>query len=488
MKTIIPTNQKGVATILNRRTIAIVFTAVVLFCVLRVTYRIEAETQEVAVLAAQEEALIDEADVDDVLTESKVMPLWGESTLPVLYITLEEDEALTEKEFSDATLTLTYPDSMLPTDDEEDADDAIAADAQAEEETLTINDASLDIEVRYRGNSTYDYEKKPYKIKLETAADLLRATLDETAESAATDWVLLANAVDESNLRNYYMYLAAAQLDGLEYVPEGIFVEVYFGDEYRGVFLLCEEIEVDDARLDIDDELFVDNAMLLEMRMGQKQEYGFALTYQDETKRYDVRSEVLSERQVVRARDAVEAMYEAIASGDQEAVAATMDLDSCVDMYLLQEFTMNVDVNYGSFYIYLKENDDTVYFGPPWDFDRSLGYFEVSDMLFCANIEHDFGAGGMQMYYDLMQLDWFQDLVRERWNEKKDIFLETIGSVLGLEAQYQEAFLKNYEYWFVDEGQTEAEWKAEYEAQYTYLYYWTASRYTWMDNYFNNVM
>ncbi len=264
--------------------------------------------------------------------EQSVVVNTGEAELPELYITLTQDEVLSEKEYSDAQMTLVYPESMLP-------------------EQQAIDAEALSIQVRYRGNSTYEYDKKPFKIKLEEEADLLRASTDANSEGTANDWILLADWVDRTHLHNYYMCLVGGQLDGLEFVPEGIFVEVYFEGEYQGVYFLCEEVEVDLARLNVQDSDAIENAVLMEMTHTATQEYYFEVEYQDRTVVYDIHSEIVLDEQVLRAQQCVTDALAALATGEQETIAAAIDLDSCVDMYLLQEFMMNVDVGYSSFYL-----------------------------------------------------------------------------------------------------------------------------------------
>ena len=54
-------------------------------------------------------------------------------------------------------------------------------------------------QIKGRGNSTWLQAKKPYQIKLKEKADLLQS--GEKANANKT-WILLANAVDASLLRN----------------------------------------------------------------------------------------------------------------------------------------------------------------------------------------------------------------------------------------------------------------------------------------------
>ncbi len=383
--------------------------------------------------------------------------------MPVLYLTLDTDPALTEKEYSDATLSVDYSGLVVAED--------------------------ISMQLRYRGNTTYGYDKKPFKIKLDTAADLLVGNFSETGQNAATDWILLADWRDSGYFRNYFALWTASQLDGIEFVVEFTFVEVYFEGEYQGVYLMCEEVEIDTARLNLDENATGANAVLMEAIVTADAENSFQVTYGDEGEfDYNIRSNVSSDAQIERAQAAVQAANDAIVSGDQAAIAAVIDLDSCIDMYLVQEFTMNADVGYGSFYIYIKENDDTIYFGSPWDFDRCMGNETRSEdyTLFYASAS-DRNTSTNEWYRDLMQLDWFEQMVADRWNEKKDVFLAGLDEITALEEAYQETLLGDYAIWYQEEGQSADDLFAAYEAEQTQLREWIQNRYDWFDDYFNNL-
>lgn len=402
-----------------------------------------------------------------------LLVLWGSAlymqridtvSVPVLYITLDTDDALTDVQYSEASLKLTYP--------------------------AQISNDSISITVRYRGNSTYNKDKKSYKIKLDEKMDLLTGA-GSVSDDAARDWVLLANIMDATMLCNYFSLTAAQGFSGLAFVPECMFVEVYFQGEYQGIYLMCEDIEVNEARLDIDDQGNGDVAVLLEMCKYLDQDYSFEVDYGGETLSFDVCSDIANEAQVERAIDAITAVNEAILSGDQAAISAVIDLESCIDMYLVHEFTKNVDVGWGSFYVYLEADDDTLYFGPPWDFDRCMSQDARSADyagLYAAGEADEERVYINHWYVDLMQLDWFQDMVQERWNEKKDVFLETLEEMAALEETYRTLFQQDYLYWRVDASTADDVWQQVYLQEYQTLYDWIAGRYDWMDYYLNDVL
>ncbi len=104
---------------------------------------------------------------------------------------------------------------------------------------------SGDVKIKLRGNSTRYLPKQPYKIKLESKADLL-------GMGSNKHWVLLANAIDHTFIRNKLVYDFSADL-GASYAAESDNVVLILNDEYQGVYQLCEHLRVGNERVDIFD-------------------------------------------------------------------------------------------------------------------------------------------------------------------------------------------------------------------------------------------
>ena len=90
------------------------------------------------------------------------------------------------------------------------------------------NDVSYfgSVEIKGRGNSTWNVEKKPYQIKFDKKVDFL-------GMGEARKWVLLANYYDHSSLRTDLAFYIARELD-MNYAFDGRFAELYIDDEKIG--------------------------------------------------------------------------------------------------------------------------------------------------------------------------------------------------------------------------------------------------------------
>lgn len=151
------------------------------------------------------------------------------SQLPVVYIDTADGLDVLEKE--------TYKDAHLRLQgNEEFSDSSILYDGV--------------MEIKGRGNSTWDYAasnglKKPYKLKLDEKADLLGMGKNK-------HWVLLANLIDHTNMRNQLMYEFSRDI-GMECYMDSKQVVVILNGEYLGLYQLCEHKRVDENRIDVFD-------------------------------------------------------------------------------------------------------------------------------------------------------------------------------------------------------------------------------------------
>lgn len=100
-------------------------------------------------------------------------------------------------------------------------------------------------QLKLRGNSTIDRPKKPYKLKLETKSDLF-------GMGSSKHWVLLANDIDHTFIRNKLVYDFYNDIGG-DYACESLNVILILNGNYQGVYQLCEQIRIEENRVDIFD-------------------------------------------------------------------------------------------------------------------------------------------------------------------------------------------------------------------------------------------
>ena len=101
-----------------------------------------------------------------------------------------------------------------------------------------------ELEIRGRGNSSWEAPKKPYRVKLGSKADIFRI-------GANKHWTLLANYYDPSLSRNKLSYDFSGELGLVSMDSENVIL--IMNGEYQGVYQLCEHIRIDKTRINITD-------------------------------------------------------------------------------------------------------------------------------------------------------------------------------------------------------------------------------------------
>lgn len=279
--------------------------------------------------------------------------------------------------------------------------------------------------IKGRGNTTWEnIDKKPYNIKLDKTAALL-------GMSKSKKWCLLANGQDHSLIRNKIMYDLAND-SGLTYSPDSQYADVYANGEYIGTYEITEKVEAGKNNLvkiyDLEGETEKANGdadlstynQVLVGGNGDKNSYkyydipnnpsditgGYVLEFDvnsDDKYRGEASGFVTSRGQCVVVKDPeycskqqVEYIRDYVQKAEDAYYSSTgintlgkhyseyMDMDDLARMYLVQEFSVNIDSGITSCFFYKDSevaanrvsNDSIIHAGPAWDFDVALGNLE----------------------------------------------------------------------------------------------------------------
>ena len=260
--------------------------------------------------------------------------------------------------------------------------------------------------IRGRGNATFGYPKKPYKIKLDEKAKILDMPSDK-------EWVLLANYCDKSLLRTSIAFKLSEMLD-MYWTPRMEFVELFLNGRYMGNYLLGEHVKVATDRLNV-----TDNGYLIERDGYYQQEPVYFMTQRGNPftfKHPD--TDDITQEQIDYIHNYMD-QFETVLYSDNFTDPSTgyrkyINAESWVNWYLTNEILCNKDCNY-YFYKYDNTDDTKLGMSPVWDFEWSLGvgwnYNEPArvDVLVQRSL-----------YFDrLMQDPYFAGLVKKRWDEIK---------------------------------------------------------------------
>ena len=348
----------------------------------------------------------------------------------------------------------------------------------------------MEMEIRGRGNFSWNTPKKSYRIKLSKKQNLLGQ-----GDGKAKSWTLIANHCDKSLIRNYITLNFARKLEGLTFMSSATSVDLYLNGEYRGVYLLCEQNQVHEKRVNIaENPESLLTGYFIEMSNYSAENVFHAGGRAYETKNDLSASPDLYNRQQSYIASIVQTCWDAVRRGDQSEIEQLLDIDSVVDAYIVEELFKNKDDGWDSFYMYYDATvtGEVLHFGPIWDFDLSGGNADEG----CAYPDGLWAGVSGQMqdngwFCTLVQYNWFRKLIVERWNELKGEIDQIPDDILAEAKRGFNAYSRNFEKWKIFSQRINLEPPQvlelhSYTAQYEYYASWMTRRIAWMDGYLND--
>ena len=248
----------------------------------------------------------------------------------------------------------------------------------ASEENVLIS--TNNVAITGRGNSTWEiYEKKGYVLEFGEAEPLL-------SMEPARKWVLLANASDDSMIRNYLTYQVAKQMD-MPFSVECAYADLWINGDYRGTYLISEKAEIGDNRLPLKSQ----GAVLIEQdesvypdgvyRVLQEEAYPFysgSLDKYFSLKQTSYKNSALIPKSIASFNQQLDELMEYLritipSDVTLEKLNTMIDVDSVLKYYLISEYTLNCEAYVSSFFWYQDGPDDIIHLGPIWDYDTCMG-------------------------------------------------------------------------------------------------------------------
>ena len=319
--------------------------------------------------------------------------------------------------------------------------------------------------VRLRGNTTQEYPKKPFAIKLTSGASVLGMPSHKR-------WVLLANWLDHSMIRNTVAFDIAHAIEsavksnnlaqGIPWNVHGYNVELVVDGHYVGNYYLCEQIKIDGNRLNIkkpydaedNPAAFADCGYLLEFDMKEDTDIKYTTSNgawvkfkNDEPESSDVYKAVSQK---------IQGIEDNLDAGNYTAAYNELDINSMVDQFLIWELTMNREYgDPGSVYMFMDGNGK-LSAGPVWDFDRgtfqnqeeatSLGnstsYRVKPDDEWMFNRSQESETYSYIWYRQLAKDTEFQNVVKARWA----VIYPSLKAVVNTIEAYREPMRASFEY------------------------------------------
>ena len=400
------------------------------------------------------------------------------------------------------------------------------------EDDYLLQDVACEIKVR--GNYTLEYEKKPLRLKFNKKQKMFGLNNDAKAKS----WVLLADWKDRSMMNNATTFFLGNTILGSDgfYSSDYRYVEVELNGQYWGVYLLVEQQQLNEYRVDLpepeDDYEGTDIGYLLEYDGYYNLEdpnnggdYTFTMNYNNNApvqkygettytnlgnKGYTIKSDITSTKQVDFIKKFMDAAYRIIyeaAYNDKayvfndtftsvilsssitprEAIERVLDTQSLVDMYIISEIACDADIAWSSFYMdvsFEKDNFKRITFEAPWDFDSAYG---IKNGV-VNNSQGLYAATSNNVWLTiLINEPWFQDMIKEKWAEliKYEVFDKALQHNADATALYKPQFEAEMTRWPGKKHNGELTGLVNsfttQEQAANYAYTWTQNRITYIN-------
>ncbi len=284
--------------------------------------------------------------------------------------------------------------------------------------TILMPDGSVDycgsMQIKGRGNTSWNFLKKPYALKLDENAEILGMPKHNR-------WCLLSNWMDKTLMRNAVAF-EISRITDLDWTPSGRFVELVFNGVHCGNYYICEQIKVNSNRVDVGEfgvsgtegdcitggyifelDAFFDKNfkfrplksklpwMFKDPDKVNEAQYNWAVNYVNELE---------------------ETLYDSTRFAKREFVDY-MDLESFIDYWFVFELTMNPEIGQPKSCYLHKNSNGKLTAGPVWDFD--WGTFTPSATSY-YNARYT-------LYYPFLFNDaTFVAMVKSRWASFKPDF------------------------------------------------------------------
>lgn len=334
-------------------------------------------------------------------------------------------------------------------------------------------------EIRGRGNATWGWAKKPYKIKLAKKKPLLGMSNDR-------QWALIANHVDKSLMRGTVAF-AISEMTGLLFSPKSRYADLFINNAYYGLYNLTEQPRVSDERVNVelvDKTGDVTGGYFLELdnrldgtRFFRTDRRGVGFVFKEPEEPTDEQFNYI--RQYMKETE--DAIYGEQYRDPENGYAKYIDTESFADNYIIQELTKNADgyMILSSFFV--KPRGEKLTHCNVWDFDLSLGN--------CSYISHsatDWYINSPQSaWYDqILQDPAFRSLVKERWNRIKSQVLQLPAFIDQTVYLINNSQQQNFILWKTLGTNTEGlnvKVPTTYLGEITYLKEFLAARTAWFD-------
>ena len=396
-----------------------------------------------AFLTADVSSSIGEESIIPLVTfsQSELIPTFTTNAVKVLVDEVEQKSGMTKNDFSSPVVyqfimrngeTFQYtvkaefllsaiPELTITTTDPSIAE--IPSKDYYLEGTLAVNgrggyeDYTGKTEVKGRGNSTWGYPKKPYRLKLNKKAEICGL-------GKAKNYVLLANHLDPTLMLNSVAFKIGRLLE-LPFTNHAIPVDVVLNGIYKGSYLLTEQIEVKENRVDLDEN----NSVMWELDSYWDDEPKFKSTAFNLP--VMVKDPDLTTEQFEYWKKDFNAFTTQFAKEPLEgnSYVDMIDIESVAKFLITFNLVHNMEINHPKSVFLHKEGNGKYVMGPIWDFDWAYDYEGTSNHFGRYNtplFSSSMNGVGTAFFQRFLQDSRVKAIYKRTWHDFKNNKLDAL--------------------------------------------------------------
>ena len=251
--------------------------------------------------------------------------------------------------------------------------------------------ATSGTEIRGRGNASWNFEKKPYRLKFDKKQSPLGAP------ASAKKWTLISNHGDKTLMRNILAFEVSRRV-GQPYTPFCHPVDLIINGEYRGCYQLCDQVEADEDRVPCEDGYLIEiDAYAWDEEVMFASATGIPVTikHPDEDDITDQQKKFINDYFNKFESAALASNFTDANNGYRKY----LDLDSFLRNFIVGEFCANTDA-FWSVYMYKDAADGKLYTGPTWDndlsFDNDYRTHPITSAAYLCAVHGSFAGGQLK--------------------------------------------------------------------------------------------
>ena len=368
------------------------------------------------------------------------------------------------------------------------------------------NEYDGQITIEIRGSSSQFFPKQSYALETQDSLGM-NNNVSLLGMPAENDWILHGPYSDKTLMRNAIIYEMGDVIG--RYTTRRRYCELYINGDYRGVYMLMENIKRDINRVDIATLLPTDTVgnevtggyIMKVDRIQGDFEGGWASPYPrlggDEQfiQMHKPEADDLHPLQFNYIQQHFTQFEHALAGNNftdpEMGYRAFIEPESFIDMYFANEITKNVDAYRLSTYFYKEKDSDggKIVMGPWWDFNLGFGNSDGCESHLTSGFESNTGCYVLHpFWWERLREDAdYRGLTRCMWDDYRSGVWsdENIHGIIdSLSAVLAEPSVRDHARWprlgqyvwpnvFI--GQT-------YEEEVQWLREWIMARLAWLDD------